>query len=203
MLIRLRNVVRDLGRNQIRGPPTVLGRGTIAHLGHGSCPLGRNWGSRRNSGARRERRGYRAAGGSCRDVWERRERLNGSRRRRKRRGLRARRTRAIARASLQRIGHEDRRQRNGGDRGHRSGHFVRRGDWRRRSRRHKRRGGNRRRQHRSLTRRTARGGLRIGLLVRRRIGLVWSLALLRHRLMLGPEQPLAGMRMVKGASRDY
>lgn len=80
---------------------------------------------------------------------------------------------------------------------------MRRGDWRRRSRRHKRRGGNRRRQHRSLTRRTACGGLRIGLLVRRRIGLVWSLALLRHRLMLGPEQPLAGMRMVKGASRDY
>lgn len=194
MLIRLRDVVRDLGRNQIRGPSPFLGRDAVAHLGHGDSPLGGDLYSSCYSGAGRERRGYRAAGGSCRDGWERRERRD---MRKKRRGIRARWARAVARASLLRIDHEDRRQRNGGDGGHRGGHSVRRCDWKRRIRRHKRRGGNRRRQDRSLTRRTARGGLGIEVRVGLRIGLVWSLALLRHRLMLWPERPLAGIRRAK------
>lgn len=219
MLVRLRDVIRDFWRNQIRGPPAFLGRDAAAHLGHGGCSLlwdlcsGRSSSSCCNSGAGREGRGYGAAGSSCREALQRREGLE----RRRRRVLRlgqgvgtgAWRTGAIARASLLRIGHEDRRQGNGGDGGcgGSDGHLVRRCDWRRsgrrrrRRRRHKRSGGHRRRQHRSLTRRTARGGLRIGLGVGRGLGIVWTLALVRHRSMLGADAAVRrAERSLSGAS---
>jgi hypothetical protein len=95
------------------------------------------------------------------------------------RGLCAGRTSsAVTGESLLRIWHEHLRQRNGRHGRQRSGgHLVRR--WRRQ----KRRRGNWWRMHRSLTRRTARGrGLRVGIGLGS--GLVGSLALLGHRLML-------------------
>lgn len=179
MLVRLGNVIRNLGCDEIRGSPTLFGRAAAGQVRCGGSSLERNRCSSYSDGVgRRQRRYYRARIWSGSAIWS--SRLEAWESSRMSRGLCAGRTSsAVTGEPLLRIWHEHLRQRNGRHCGQRSGgHLVRR--WHRRQ---KRRRGNRWRMHRSLTRRTARGrGLRVRIGLGS--GLVRSLALLGHRLML-------------------
>lgn len=178
-MVRLGNVIRDLRCDEIRGSPTLFGRAAAGQVRCGGSSLEGNRCSSCSDGVgRRQRRHHGASIWSGSAVWSSRLEAWESNRMRGILGS-GRTSSAVTGESLLRIWHEHLRQRNGRHgRQRSSSHLVRR--WHRRQ---KRRRGNRWRMHRSLTRRTARGrGLRVRIGLDS--GLVGSLALLGHRLML-------------------
>lgn len=182
MLVCLGNVIRNLRCDEIRGSPTLFGRDAAGQIRSGGSSLERNRCGYSDRVGRRQRRYYRAIWSSA--IWS--SGLEAWKRNRKRRCLRASWAsgNAVTGESLLRIGYEHLGQRDGRHgRQRSSSHLLSR--WRRR--RQKRRRGNWWRMHRSLTRRTTRGrGLRVRIGLDS--GLVWSLALLGHRLMLLDQQ---------------